>query len=84
MTKDMPLLKVQGLNKVFQLSSGFLGVGGGRGSGKTTTGRLILRLIEPTSGAIKFDGVDLMTLKPHAMRPDRRRMQIVFQTHSRR
>lgn len=52
---------------------------GESGSGKTTAGRLILRLIEPTNGAIKFDGVDLMTLNSRAMRPYRRRMQIVFQ-----
>jgi oligopeptide/dipeptide ABC transporter ATP-binding protein len=56
-----------------------LGLVGESGCGKTTVGRLLLRLIEPTSGTIRFDGVDLTTIKGAALKPYRRRMQIIFQ-----
>jgi oligopeptide transport system ATP-binding protein len=56
-----------------------LGLVGESGCGKTTVGRLLLRLLEPTSGSIKFDGVELTALKGSALRPYRRRMQIIFQ-----
>src|SRR5687767_13180152 len=56
-----------------------LGLVGESGCGKTTVGRLLLRLIEPTSGSIRFDGVELTELKGAALRPYRRRMQIIFQ-----
>ena len=49
---------------------------GGSGSGKTTTLRMINRLIEPTSGAVRLDGVDTMTLPPHELR---RRIGYAFQ-----
>ena len=52
---------------------------GESGSGKTTTGRAILRLIEPTSGSVTFDGVDVLSLEREPLRKLRRRMQIVFQ-----
>jgi oligopeptide/dipeptide ABC transporter ATP-binding protein len=52
---------------------------GESGSGKTTTGRLVLRLLEPTSGSIRFDGVDLLGLPPRDMRRMRRHIQVVFQ-----
>ena len=52
---------------------------GESGCGKTTAGRVILRLIEPTDGKIIFDGVDITTLNYDALRPYRRRMQMVFQ-----
>jgi peptide/nickel transport system ATP-binding protein/oligopeptide transport system ATP-binding protein len=56
-----------------------LGLVGESGCGKTTVGRLILRLIEPTAGSIEFDGTELTTLKGADLKPFRRRMQIIFQ-----
>jgi len=52
---------------------------GESGCGKTTTGKTILRLIEPTEGAIRFNGEDIAALSQSALAPYRRRMQIVFQ-----
>jgi ABC-type oligopeptide transport system ATPase subunit len=52
---------------------------GESGSGKSTLGRLILRLLEPTSGSVRFDGVDVLSLPREPLRRMRRRMQIVFQ-----
>ena len=56
-----------------------LGLVGESGCGKTTVGRLLLRLIEPTSGTIHFDGVDLTAITGSALKPYRRRIQIIFQ-----
>jgi oligopeptide/dipeptide ABC transporter ATP-binding protein len=52
---------------------------GESGSGKSTTGRLVLRLLEPTAGSVRFGGTDLLALGRREMREIRRRMQIVFQ-----
>ncbi len=56
-----------------------LGLVGESGCGKTTVGRSILRLMEPTAGEIIFEGEDVLALKPRELRQARRRMQIIFQ-----
>jgi oligopeptide/dipeptide ABC transporter ATP-binding protein len=90
-----PLLQVSGLTKHFPIAGGqvravdgvsfdlaageTLALVGESGCGKTTTGRILLRLTEPTSGSIRFDGEDLLALGHRALRRRRREMQIVFQ-----
>ncbi len=56
-----------------------LGLVGESGCGKTTLGRSILRLIEPTSGSVKYNGEELITLNAEAMRVKRKDLQIIFQ-----
>lgn len=56
-----------------------LGLVGESGCGKTTTGRAVLRLIEPTAGSVEFEGQNIMKFSPKAMRAVRRQMQIIFQ-----
>ncbi len=56
-----------------------LGLVGESGCGKTTVGRLVLNLVEPTSGLVEFDGIDLRQLSTGHMRAMRRDLQIIFQ-----
>jgi peptide/nickel transport system ATP-binding protein len=64
----------------FEVEKGkIFGLVGESGSGKTTTGRLVTRLIEPTSGKILFHGKDISTLSERQLKPLRRNIQIVFQ-----
>jgi peptide/nickel transport system ATP-binding protein len=56
-----------------------LGLVGESGSGKSTVARMLLRLVEPSNGAVRFDGEDVLAASPQRLRALRRRMQIVFQ-----
>ncbi len=55
------------------------GIVGETGSGKTTTARLLARLIDPTNGAMRFDGAEITGLRGRALRPLRRELQMIFQ-----
>ncbi len=88
-------MEVKGLKKHFQTKKGLLhavdgvdfhinaketlGLVGESGCGKSTIGRLVLRLIEPTAGEVLFEGNDIIKLNKLQMREKRKKMQIVFQ-----
>ncbi len=90
-----PILEVKGLKKYFKTKRGMLhavddvsfsiekgktlGIVGESGCGKSTTGRTILRLLEPTGGDIFFEGENLSQLSPLEMRNKRKDLQIIFQ-----
>lgn len=85
LTKDFPIKgsksKIKAVAGVsFSLNAGqTLGVVGESGSGKSTLGRLVLRLLEPSSGKIIFDGQEISELNSKELRTARRQMQMVFQ-----
>jgi oligopeptide transport system ATP-binding protein len=76
--KANKVLAVDGVS--FDIAAGeTLGLVGESGCGKSTTGRVILRLIEPTAGDVSFTGQNLLTLRGKALRSLRKEMQIIFQ-----
>jgi len=95
MAQSNTMLEIRNLTKYFKTAAGMLhavddvsftiergktlGLVGESGCGKTTTGRSVLRLLQPTSGEIHFDGIDVMKLSAGELRKMRRDMQLIFQ-----
>lgn len=93
--KERPLLEVRNLKKFFNTKQGTLkavnnisfsvqrgetlGIVGESGCGKSTTGRAVLRLVEPTAGDVVFEGEDITTFKSDRVRAFRKDAQIIFQ-----
>jgi oligopeptide/dipeptide ABC transporter ATP-binding protein len=76
--KELFVRAVDGIS--FDIRRGeIFGLAGESGSGKTTTGRAVIRLIEPTSGKIYFESMDITQLSDRELKPLRRKMQIIFQ-----
>lgn len=76
--KEAVVRAVDGVS--FEIAEGeTLGLVGESGCGKSTVGRTILRLLEPTSGSVRFEGVDIARLGASAMMPYRQRMQMIYQ-----
>ncbi len=73
-----PIVAVDNISLTLQKGK-TLGIVGESGSGKSTLGRIMLRLIEPTSGQITFNNQDLMQVKPKELRNLRSKMQMIFQ-----
>ncbi|HWP51474.1 MAG TPA: oligopeptide/dipeptide ABC transporter ATP-binding protein [Clostridia bacterium] len=95
MAEERPILEVRNLKKYFKTPKGLLhavddvsfsiqrgktlGIVGESGCGKSTTGRAVLRLLEPTSGEVVFEGRNVLKLNMDEMRHMRQKMQIIFQ-----
>ena len=73
-----PIVAVEDISIVLEKGQ-TLGIVGESGSGKSTLGRLMLRLIEPTSGSIEFNSIDILREKPVQLRKLRSQMQMIFQ-----
>ncbi|WP_309664152.1 ABC transporter ATP-binding protein [Tabrizicola sp.] len=78
LSKPRSMMAVRGVDLSIP-KGGVVGVVGESGCGKSTLARLVLRLIDPTSGSIRFDGTELTTLGTKELRRIRRRMSMVFQ-----